>query len=349
MSLPRRHARLLVVQCSMAPAAGCRGAVQCGTRKISSLSATCSRLGSIPSAPSCTRAGQVLLLATVPPICCIAAWPSSGRSCGRTRRLGGGFGPGAPRAGSGRASSARPSPRRLASLIDLAGPSGPALFSSGSQDDRRAAPCGAALPLIRDDVLRIRLPASGRLARLLRGRRRGPHHVLDDLEVAAVQPVEAFEALAHELALQSGDLAPVRHPAEGGRHLEVVPGLLAQELGEQPPELGGGLGRPLRRLALDLAEGASGALDQLQTAPGRRRGRLGTGLGHLTGHLGSAARDRCGRLGGPLRGLSDLVLGPVASLIAAVAGLLTFVTLALVAEVQHLAELIEGGRADPGQ
>ena len=76
---------------------------------------------------------------------------------------------------------------------------------------------------------------------------------------------------------------------------------------------------------------------------------LGAGLGHLTRHLGPAACDRSGHLGGPLRGLPDLPLGLTGGLVAAVAALLTFLSPALVAEVEHVAELVDGGRADPGQ
>src|SRR3954454_6668664 len=192
------------------------------------------------------------------------------------------------------------------------------------------------------------LPASGRLACLPGGRDRGAHHLLDDLEVAAVEPVHPLEAVAHELALQPADLAPVGHAAEGGRHLQVVPALLAQELDEQPPELGRGLGRAPRRLALDLAEGAGGLLDKPETAAGRLRGRLGAGLGRLAGHPGPAAHGRRGRLGGLLRRLPDLTLAVAAGIVLAVAALLTLLALALVAEVEHIAELIQRGRADPG-
>ena len=85
-------------------------------------------------------------------------------------------------------------------------------------------------------------PSSGGLAVPLCGtmhRRRR----LDDLEATAAQPAPALEAGAEELAVCLEDMLPSDGPPERAGDLQIVPGLLAEQVHPQPPERDGTFGR----------------------------------------------------------------------------------------------------------
>src|SRR3954453_6512182 len=136
-----------------------------------------------------------------------------------------------------------------------------------TRPDPRARPCRSSSS---KDRRRAAATASGRLASLLPGRRRGRgDHRLHHLEVAPGERRRPLHAGAQQLALDARDLVPVDGPGQGLEGLDVAPGLLLHQLGERPADLARALGRAAGDRALDLERRAGGPLRRLQGAGGR--------------------------------------------------------------------------------
>src|SRR4051795_6551795 len=163
----------------------------------------------------------------------------------------------------------------------------------------RARPCRSSSS---EDRRRAAATASGRLAGLLLGRRRGRgDHRLHHLEVAPAERRRPLHAGAQQLALDARDLVPVDGPGQGLEGLDVAPGLLLHQLRERLADLARALGRAAGDRALDLERRAGGPLGRLEAATGRVPGPVD----RLARHVGAL-------VGGTLAELGDVVGGLVA-------------------------------------
>src|SRR3954452_17248715 len=171
-----------------------------------------------------------------------------------------------------------------------------------TRPDPRARPCRSSSS---KDRRRAAATASGRLAGLLPGRRRGRgDHRLHHLEVAPAERRRPLHAGAQQVALDARELVPVDGPGQGLEGLDVAPGLLLHELGERLADLARALGRATGDRALDLKRRAGPPLRRLEAAAG---GVLGP-VDRLARHVDALVGGALAELGDVVGGL--LGLGP---------------------------------------